>query len=66
MIECLALGGGELANVVVEAGDRNAAILVNERSYQTSEHVGGVGNSTAEETRVEILIWANNLNLHIS
>lgn len=65
LVERLALGGRQLPHVVVEAGDRHAAVLIDESRHQPRQHVGRVGHRTAEQPRMQVLVRSRHLDLHV-
>ena len=64
-VEGFAFVGREFAHVVVEALDRHVAALVDQPRNQPSQHVGRVGYGASEEPRVEVLVRAFDLDLHV-
>ena len=66
LVESPALGGRELADIVVEARNRHAAVLVDKTGDEPGQHVGGVGDGTSEEPRMEVLVGPGHFNLHVS
>src|SRR3989449_8489101 len=64
-IERLALGPGELGDVVVKTGNRDAEILVVQPGKQLTEDGERVGNGSAKNAGVQILRRAGNLHLEI-
>ena len=61
----LALGGGEGYDVVVEAGDGDAAVVVVERGEDSGEDVGGVGDGAAVDAGVEVVGGAGDGEFHV-
>ncbi len=56
-------GVGEVGDPVVEAGDRDAAVLVVEGGDQAGDLGGGVGDGAAERSRVDVLGGSVQLDL---
>ena len=41
------------------------AVLVDQPRHEARQHVGRIGHRTAEESRVQVLVWSRNLDLHV-
>ena len=57
--------GRELFHIVVEAGNRDAAVAVDHLGQQFAEHQCGVGHRTAEVAGVQVAVRARHFDLPI-
>ena len=66
LVEGFALGGRQLAHVVVEARNRHVSVFIDERSHHAGQDIGRIGHRTSEQAGVQVLVGACHFDLHIS
>lgn len=65
LVEGFALGGRQLAHVVVEARNRHVSVFIDERSHHAGQDIGRIGHRTSEQAGVQVLVGACHFDLHI-